>query len=260
VKTRIDVKGLGFSYGGREALRDISFCAGEGELVAVLGPNGSGKSTLFRCILGILQGYSGSISISGDDIRTLGVRDMAKRIAYIPQSHYPAFNYSVLDMVMMGSAHRLGSFSRPGAREEAGALDALALLGISALASRSFLQLSGGERQLVLIARALAQRSDILVMDEPASSLDYGNQLRLLKSVGALSKNGYTVLFSTHTPQHALSYADRVLALEAGSLAADGPSGEALTEALMQRLYGVRVRFIETPEGRVIAPLGETEP
>ena len=251
----LSVENLSFSYTRRPVLQDVSFAAEKGELLSILGPNGVGKSTLFRCILGSLEGYSGRICVDGRDIRTLPHRERARRMAYIPQIHRPTFGYTVLDTVLMGTTRQLSPLQQPGREQVYMARSALERVGVSHLAERNFAHLSGGEQQLVLIARALAQQSDILIMDEPTSALDYGNQLRVLQQVRALSREGYTVLLSIHNPQHALTFADRVLALQDGSVAALGPSGGVLTPALLRRLYGVDTALADTPGGPVIVPL-----
>ena len=255
----LSVENLSFSYTRRPVLQDVSVAAEKGELLSILGPNGVGKSTLFRCILGSLEGYSGRICVDGRDIRTLPHRERARRMAYIPQIHRPTFGYTVLDTVLMGTTRQLSPLQQPGREQVYMARSALERVGVSHLAERNFAHLSGGEQQLVLIARALAQQSDILIMDEPTSALDYGNQFRVLQQVRALSREGYTVLLSTHNPQHALTFAHRVLALQDGSVAALGPSGDVLTPDLLRRLYGVDTALADTPGGPVIVPLTNEE-
>ena len=249
------VNDLSFSYGSRRVLHDINFDVREGEFLSVLGPNGVGKSTLFRCILGNLKGYGGTVTVDGDDLRSLSHREKARRIAYIPQVHRPTFGYSVLDMVLMGTSRQLSSFAQPGEEQIRIATDALTQIGVAHLADRDFSHLSGGEQQLVLVARAIAQQANILVMDEPTSALDYGNQIRVLQKVKKLSQEGYTVLLSTHNPQHAMSFADRILALAGGTVAAIGTPAETLTPELMEKLYSIEVDFVETPVGRMIQPV-----
>ena len=252
----IAVEQLSFCYKGREALSEVSFCASKGEMLGIIGPNGAGKSTLFRCVLNLLSGYRGTIAIDGVDARKLSARETAHRIAYIPQSHGQLFQYSVLDMVLMGTAHQLSVIRSPRQREIAQAMEALERMGLGGFAQRSFLNLSGGEQQLVLIARALAQRARVLLMDEPTASLDYGNQSRVLDQARLLTKEGYTVLYSTHNPQHALWYSDAVLALNRGRVEAFGPPDEVVNEALLRRLYNMDAKFVQTGAGRMIVPQG----
>lgn len=176
-------------------------------------------------------------------------------LAYIPQNHAPVFDYSVLDMVLMGTNRTIPLFGGPGNREKQLARWALARVGAQMLEDRNYRHLSGGQQQLVLIARALAQRSRILLMDEPTANLDYGNQLRVLDCVCSLADRGYTVLLSSHNPQHALWYGDRVLALDAGNIVAYGPPESVLNAKLLQRLYGVDAELIGDEKSRVILPL-----
>lgn len=252
----LSLEQISFSYGPHEVLRNVSFSVEQGHLLSVLGPNGVGKSTLFRCILGLLPSHTGTVFLSGRDARSLSPRQLARHIAYIPQTHYPAFNYSVFDMVLMGTTHRVGTFSSPREAERTLARTALAQMDILALADRSYAQLSGGEQQLVLFARALAQGAPLLLMDEPTASLDYGNQLRVLSCVRELTKKGHTVMLSTHNPQHALLYADDVLALHGGTVLAYGKTDEVVTEPLLKTLYGVDTRLIPSPHGTSILPNG----
>lgn len=242
------------AYGRRSVLHDISFTAEPGQLISVLGPNGVGKSTMFKCILRLLTEYSGIIQIDGEDIRGLTQQQMAQRIAFIPQSHYPTFNYSVRDMVLMGTAHHIGVFATPGSEEIRLAEDAMERVGINELVNRGFQHLSGGEQQLVVIARALAQQTSILVMDEPTSNLDFGNQIHVMRQIQKLSRLGYTILLSTHNPQYAMTFSDRILAMHGGTVIADGNPEEVMTEALLEKLYGVRVCFVETEKGKILVP------
>lgn len=238
----IELKDVGFSYGERRVLKGISFSAGAGELIALLGPNGAGKSTLMRCLLGFLKSYAGTIFVDGQDIHTMSRAALSSRIAYIPQSSPMTFNYTVLDMVLMGVTGSIGVLGTPGAAQELRAKEILESLGIESLAGRGFEELSGGERQLVLLARALVQDARILVMDEPTANLDYGNQNRVMERVTELSAQGYTILFSTHDPNQALLYASRALTLWDGQILTDGPPERALTEETLRTLYGIAVR------------------
>lgn len=254
---KLTVNDLSYSYTKDvPVLKGVSFTADKGEFLSVLGPNGAGKSTLFRCLLGGIDGYSGAIELDGREVRGLSRREMAARIAYIPQIHRPTFGYSVLDTALMGLTRELSPFRSPTAEQEKRAMEALEQMGVARLDARNFATLSGGERQLVLIARALCQRSDILLMDEPTSSLDYGNQLRVLQRVGELAERGYTVILSTHDPQHALRFSQRVLALRDGQVAAFGDTREVLTESLLERLYGVDAALLDTEHGPVVVPKG----
>lgn len=254
----LSVNHLSFSYGGKNTLSDITFEAVEGTRIAVLGPNGAGKSTLFRCILGLLPQFTGEIKINEKKIRAMQQAELARCAAYIPQSSAVVFDYTVLEMVLMGTTGQLGPFSGPGKRQIAKAQEILQSLGIDTLGQRSFGKLSGGERQLTLIARAMVQGAKLLIMDEPTANLDFGNQQRVLMQMERLAKQGYTVLFSTHDPNQALSSADEALVLKEGRMLAYGAAEETLTAELLTELYGVEVS-LETsqadPSRRICVPL-----
>jgi len=237
----IQVENLTFSYGDHQVLNGVSFSAGYGQFLSVLGPNGVGKSTLFRCMLGLLTPSAGFVSIDGTPITELTAPQMARKIAYIPQSHSPVFNFSVFDMVLMGTTAQMGAFSSPGKAQEEQASLALERLGIHHLKDRGYGSISGGERQLTLIARAIAQQARVLVMDEPSANLDYGNRLRVMQTVRELSADGYCVIQSTHDPDQAYLWSDRLLALWNGRVLAWGTPKDTLTEDLISTLYGVDV-------------------
>ncbi|SHI19283.1 iron complex transport system ATP-binding protein [Sporobacter termitidis DSM 10068] len=239
----VTVNDLSFSYKERRVLADVSFTARTGELLAVLGPNGVGKSTLFQCILGLLPYTEGEILLDGLDAKKLDIKETARRVAYIPQSHAPAFNFSVFDIILMGTSAQISDVNVPKKRQLELAEQSMERLGITHLKERGYLQISGGERQLVLIARALAQDARILVMDEPTSNLDYGNQLRILSQIKLLAREGYTVVLSTHSPDQAFMFADRVLALQGGRVVRHGRPFEVITDALIKDLYNVEVEI-----------------
>ena len=250
----IEVNHLSFSYGIRPVLSDIHFCIEESTFLSVLGANGVGKSTLFRCLLAIIKNYQGEINFDGREIRSMTQKKRASLIAYIPQIHRPHFGYSALDTVLMGTGHRFSIFSSPRRQHVDQAMRAMERLGISRLAGRNYSRLSGGEQQLVLIARALAQEANVLIMDEPTSSLDFGNQIMVLNQIKQLTSEGYMVIVSTHNPQHALTFSDRVLALKEGRILAYGNTDDCLTVDLIQDLYGITCQMINTDLGRTFLP------
>ena len=244
----IEVKNLSFAYGDRPVLHDISFSVGKGEFLSILGPNGVGKSTLFRCVLGLLSGYTGQVLVDGVDARSFSTREAAKHIAYIPQSSRSIFNYSVFDIVLMGRTSGLSTFRSPGKEDKAICQWAMEKVGITHLQDRCFHRLSGGEQQLVLIARALVQKAPILMLDEPTANLDFGNQLRVLEQARSLVREGYTVIQTTHDPEQSYMFSDRILAIQKGRVLTEGNPKEVLTKDTLHALYGVEVDVVSLYE------------
>lgn len=237
----IKVENLCFSYGSREVLHGLDFEIPDGCLVNVLGPNGVGKSTLFRCILGLNQNYSGHVLVNGKDIKKLSIRERAREVSYIPQSHAPVYDYEVLDVVLMATGSDLKMLSNPGCTQRKRAYEALERIGIERFAHRRYTQISGGEQQLVLVARALAQNAKTIVMDEPTSALDYGNTVRVLSCVRQLAREGLSIVQSTHNPDHAFLYSDKTLVLRDGKVDAYGDPRDVITSELISGLYDVEV-------------------
>lgn len=240
----IEVKDLSFSYSERPVLHNINFSVRKGEFLSILGPNGVGKSTLFRCVLGLLSGYTGQVLVDGTDSRTFSTREAAKHIAYIPQSSRSIFNYSVFDIVLMGRTSGLATFRSPGKADRELCHWAMEKVGITRLADRCFHRLSGGEQQLVLIARALVQKAPILMLDEPTANLDFGNQLLVLEQARSLAQEGYTVIQTTHHPEQSYMFSDRILAIQNGRVLVEGAPKTVLTEENIRSLYGVDVDVV----------------
>ncbi|MDO4518137.1 MAG: ABC transporter ATP-binding protein [Bacillota bacterium] len=259
----IKVSGLTFAYSEAPVLNDINFEIGSGQLVAILGPNGAGKSTLFKCILGLIRKHKGQIFLEGKDIKHLNRKEIARIAAYIPQSERPVFNYSVRDSILMGTTGMLSPLQSPGAEHIAIADEAIDYLGIGYMADRGINEISGGERQLALLARAMAQKAKILIMDEPTANLDYGNQQHVLKHIQKMAEQGYTILLSTHNPEHALQYATHVLAIKDHRVLAAGKAEETLTEELIKEIYGLEIKILEARIGnklvRSCIPVGSVE-
>ncbi|MHC1726992.1 MAG: ABC transporter ATP-binding protein [Syntrophobacteraceae bacterium] len=238
-------QGVSFSYSGVQVLKDISLSVERGRIVSLLGPNGSGKSTLLKVLLGIYHPERGSVLFEGKPVMRLAPKELAKRIAYVPQTHRMAFAYRVLDVVLMGRTPHKPFFSRYSEKDEEIALRSLDRLSILHLKDRSYTEVSGGERQLTLIARALTQGADTLIMDEPANGLDFGNQIRLLDQIADLARDGYTFIKSTHFPNHALWIADRVVMLQKGSIVADGRPADVMNEEAICRLYDTEISILK---------------
>ena len=257
----ICIENLCFSYGNRAVLKDISFSVKYGQFLSVLGPNGVGKSTLFRCILGLLPHESGAIHINGKLSSDMSADELARNIAYIPQSHNPVFNYSVFDMVLMGTTSQVRNFSSPGQQQIKEVQSALEKLGIVHLQNQGYGNISGGERQLTLIARAIAQQARILIMDEPSANLDFGNRIRVMNTVHRLTEEGYCVIQSTHDPDQAYLYSNQILALYNGCILAQGSPQETMNDVLLSTLYGVdvEVHSMHSDALRVCVPKRPTD-
>lgn len=255
----IDIRHLSFSYGRHDVLHDIDISIPDATLVNVLGPNGVGKSTLFRCILGLNPRYTGKIIVNGKDMRRLSIRQRAREISYIPQSHAPIYDYEVLDVVMMSTGTDLGLLRSPCPRHVERAYAALQRIGIEHLAHRTYTQISGGEQQLVLIARALAQNARTIIMDEPTSALDYGNTVRVLSCVRQLAREGLSIVQSTHQPDQAFLYSDRTLVIDDGRVFAYGDPKDVITKELVSAIYGVdvEVNSLYGDKVRVCVPVNE---
>lgn len=241
-------RGLNFGFARHIVGRGLTCALGPGEVVCLLGPNGSGKSTLMRTLVGLQAPLAGEVLLEDKPLASWKPEERARRLAYVPQAADSHFDFSLLETVEMGRASHRGPFSSPSARDRQAALDALAKLGIAHLAHRAIHAVSGGERQLALIARALATEASYLVMDEPTANLDYGNQARVLDEIVRLKSSGIGILLCTHHPEQALRVADRALLLREGALVGQGAARTTLTSAALTKLY---VRSIEVATVRL---------
>ncbi|HEX5092301.1 MAG TPA: ABC transporter ATP-binding protein [Burkholderiales bacterium] len=250
----LEAQGLGYGYPGRPVGRDLDLALAPGEVLCVLGPNGGGKTTLFRTLLGLLPAQEGQVRLDGAVLAELARAEVARRLGYVPQGHVAPFAFTVRDAVLMGRTAHIGLFAAPGVADLAAANAAIRTLAIEALADRFVTELSGGERQLAMIARALAQGARVLVLDEPTASLDFGNQVRVLREIRRLAAEGYAVVFSSHDPSQAFLAAGRVLLLAHGGLLRQGSPEEVITPENLRAVYGVEVRVATVDSVRVCLP------
>lgn len=242
--------GLTIGYRDRVVGRGLDAELREGEVLALLGPNGGGKTTLLKTLLGLLPPQAGEIRLGGKPLSQIPVRERARVVAYVPQVHAGTFAFTVETVVLMGRTAHGSLFSRPSPHDRDVAAQAIGRFGIAALSQRPYTEISGGERQLALLARALAQEPRFIVLDEPTASLDFGNQGKVMHEIRALAASGLGVLFTTHDPNHALRAADRAFLLRGGEKLAEGPVGEVLTQANLENLYRAPVqRFFDTASG-----------
>ena len=245
---RLTIENGCFAYrGGPPILKDINIEVNSGEILAVLGPNGSGKTTLLRCMMDMLHWQSGRSLIDGEDIKAMPASRLWRRMAYVPQAKSAAVSYTVFQTVLLGRSSHIGAFSSPGEEDIRIAERVMNSLGISALADKPCHALSGGELQMVLIARAMAAEPEILVLDEPESNLDFKNQLIVLDAMSSLAAKGVACIFNTHYPAHALQRAGKSLLLfrdEAEGRGAahgciSGGTLQVVTEDNIRRAFGV---------------------
>lgn len=237
----IEVKNLSFEYTQKKILGSIDLSIKKGGIIALLGPNGTGKSTLLKLMLGLLYPTSGTILLHQKELSSYTQKQLATHMAYVPQSSLQPFSFSVLEIVLMGRISQQTLFSTYTPKDKEIALSILETMGILHLKDRAYNELSGGEKQLVLISRALAQEAPLLLMDEPVSGLDYGNQLRLLEHLDLLASKGTTIIMTTHFPDHALLIASDVILIRNGKLFAQGLPTQVITEENLRALYDVKV-------------------
>jgi iron complex transport system ATP-binding protein len=244
VVVNLEGRNLTFGYRDRVVGRGLSIALRTGEALALLGPNGGGKTTLLRTLLGLLPPREGDVLVDGAPLNARSGRERARLIAYVPQSHASTFAFTVRTMVLMGRSAHGSMFAAPSAQDRSVVERSLERFAIPHLAERPYTTLSGGERQLVLLARALAQEPRFVVLDEPTASLDFGNQGKVMGEIRKLAADGHGVLFTTHDPNQARRAADRAVLLRNGERIAEGPVGEVVTQANLETLYGAAVETL----------------
>ena len=249
-----------FSYPQREVLKDISFSVQSGEILAILGPNGVGKTTLLRCMMGLLAWKSGGTFIDGRPLPEFSMKDLWKQISYVPQAKNSVLALPAKDMVLLGRSAHLGTFQQPGNGDRELSLRAMEQVGILHLAEKNCNQMSGGELQMVLIARALTAHPQILVLDEPESNLDFRNQLIILETIWRLAKeHGISTIVNTHYPEHALKLSDKALLLNRGGVNQYGAASDIINEENMRQAFGVNVSihdfYVNDTQYSTVVPL-----
>jgi iron complex transport system ATP-binding protein len=253
---RLEARDITFSYDGkRNIFEDISFSVGRGEIFCILGPNGTGKSTLLRCLCNLYRLNRGSIAIDGTDIASMGPASLARKIGFIPQIHTPTFPYSVLEVVLMGRTPHLNMLAAPSEKDYRKAEEALRTVGIEYIRDKPYTELSGGQMQLVLMARVLAQEPEILLLDEPTSHLDVGNQIRTISMIKKLSEQGLSIVMTSHFPDHAFFSTNTVGIMKDKTFIAMGKADEVVTEQNLKETYGVPIKivYLDGEIGRKIA-------
>lgn len=250
----LQVKDLSFGYEKERTLFEgVTFSVDKGEIFSILGSNGIGKSTLLNCIANLLVPKAGQICLNGKPLPELSLKEIAQTIGYVPQMHEAAYAYEVQDYVVMGRAPYLGTFAQPSKKDYQLTEQVLEELGIASLAKRPYTELSGGERQLVSIARAIVQEPEIIILDEPTNHLDYGNQLRMIRLIQRLAEKGYGIILTSHMPDHVLQLNGNVGILGEDGKLQVGSTDEIMTKENLEKLYHVQIHMIYAEEvGRKI--------
>lgn len=240
-----EVRNGSFGYGlGKDILKDVTFSVSDGEVLAILGPNGVGKTTLLKCMMGLQRWRRGGTYLDGENLKNIPAKQLWRRIAYVPQAKNTVFGYTALEMVLLGRSAHIGVIRQPSAKDYAIAREAMAAVGITHLEGKLCSRISGGELQMVLIARAIATRPRLLVLDEPESNLDFKNQLVILETMRQLaSSEGIACIFNTHYPAHALKTAHKSLLLGPGGETSFGLTGDIITCLNMRGAFHVNVHI-----------------
>jgi iron complex transport system ATP-binding protein len=263
MSAKLEVENVAFSYDGSTTIfEDISFEVDKGEVFCILGPNGTGKSTLLRCLCNIHKLRAGSVRIDGRDISAMKPANLARQIGFIPQIHTPTFPYTVLEVVLMGRAPHLNMIATPSEKDYGIAEQAIKMINIEHIRDKPYTQLSGGQMQLVMLARVLAQEPDILLLDEPTSHLDVGNQMRTIAIIKKLACDGLSLVVTSHFPDHAFLYSDKVGILKDKTFIETGDTETTLTEQNLTRAYEVDMRIIHIADGinrKLVVPVFNTQ-
>ena len=243
--TEIQVRNLSCGYNGKVVINNISFNVKSGEICCILGPNGAGKTTLFKTMLQIMQPLSGSVCINGENITKWSPKKISGYLAYVSQYHVPPFPYIVEDVIMLGRISSTGYFGKPTKQDYNIVNETMNLMGISYLKEKAYTDISGGERQLVMIARAMAQQPDFLILDEPTASLDYGNTLKVLREIKRLQQQGYGIIMTTHSPDQAFLCNSNVVLLSKEYPPVFGTAAEVINNRNLRNAYGEDIRVVQ---------------
>ncbi|WP_027623791.1 ABC transporter ATP-binding protein [Clostridium lundense] len=237
MKSVISIKNLYFNYGSRQVIKGITADINQGELYALFGPNGSGKTTLLKCITGLLKYKKGNIKVMDKEIKELSPKQLSKYISYVPQDHKLSFPFTVEEVVLMGRTPHLGGFLGPAKEDIEYANKAIKRIGIEDICHRCYTELSGGQRQLVLLARAIAQDTPIMVLDEPTSALDFKNQINVWRILKSLKEYNKTIITCTHDPNHVSWFCDSVVVIDDGYIIKQGITSEVMINEVLNSLY-----------------------
>ena len=242
----IEAKNLEFAYSknSRKVINGVSLSIEEGQIISILGPNGAGKSTLLNLIATLSKPDEGELFITGKNANKMNPKEVASVISYVPQTHVPAFSYTVFNFVLMGRAPKVGMFEKPKDEDFEIVTKALNDVGILDLANKPYTEISGGERQQATIARALVQEPKVILFDEPTAHLDYGNQLKTLRVIKSLSERGYAIVITTHNPDHAIMLGGTTAILDKTGHLRVGNSDEIITEQTLNDVYGTDLKLI----------------
>lgn len=246
MEAKLSLENANFSYGEREIFHDLNLNLYAGDVFCILGSNGCGKTTLLRCLNGGLKLKRGRILLNNRDISSFKINQLAQKVGIVFQEHSVPFPYSVLEVVRMGRAPYLGFFTRPSKKDSEIAMEKLEIVGVSHLRNKAYAQISGGERQLVLIARTLTQEPDVILLDEPTSHLDFKNQVLVLRIINKLVKQGLAVIMSSHFPNHALLFSSRVSLMAKGQFIATGKPEKIINEENLENTYGIKVKILSS--------------
>ncbi|HSW35442.1 MAG TPA: ABC transporter ATP-binding protein [Candidatus Limnocylindrales bacterium] len=241
----VEVNNLSFSYhDGRSIFQEVNFSVDNGEVLSILGTNGSGKTTLLNCIANLYKPRMGEVLLNGRPMSKMLIRDVARIIGYVPQIHMPTYSYTVREFAVMGRTPYIGTYTTPSRKDYQIADESLERMGITHLRDRVYTEISGGERQQVLLARVITQQPQLILLDEPTAHLDYGNQFRVVQMICQLAAEGYALIMTTHNPEHAIILNGKVAILNRQGVLGVGQAADTLNADTLSNLYGLSIKTI----------------